>query len=450
VVTNSGTSSLSGTYSGDSNYSGSASAAVAGPVIAKANTTTSVSATPNPSVVGQAVTVSVVVNPVFSGTPSGTVGVSDGAGASCSITLISGKGSCPLTPTSAGSRNITATYGGDANFNGSSAAAPQVISKASTVIIVGSSPNPSVVGQPVAVSVSLSATFALLPTGTVSVSDQSGASCLIALVAGAGQCALSPTKAGSDIITASYAGDGNFNSASGASSQQVAKGNTTTTVTSAPNPATLNQPITVSFTVAANSPAVGSPTGTVTVTDTTGASCSGTLTSGKGSCSLTPKAVGSDTVTATYAGDTNFNTSAGTLSQALVLYKFNGFFTPLGPAGTYSGAFNFGKVVPVKWQLTDNNGNIISSLSSLTRMTAYFNEPAPASGTCPISTIGSAIVLYLPTSGAAGNSTFRFSSNQFVFNWDTSSADPYGRGCFTLAVQLNDGSVPKVTSILLQ
>jgi hypothetical protein len=83
-------------------------------------------------------------------------------------------------------------------------------------------------------------------------------------------------------------------------------------------------------------------------------------------------------------------------------------------------------------------------------MTAYFNGPAPASGTCPISTIGSAIVLYLPTSGAAGNSTFRFSSNQFVFNWDTSSADPYGKGCFTLSVQLNDGSGPKVTSILLQ
>jgi large repetitive protein len=319
-----------------------------------------------------------------------------------------------------------------------------------TSVTVTVSPNPTLFGTAVTVTATVLPAVSGSPGGSVSVTDTTGASCTITLVNATGTCQLTPASAGPDTLTATYAGDGKFNSSSGTVVLQVAKGNTTTTVTSSPNPATLNQPITVSFTVVANSPAVGTPTGTVTVTDTTGASCSATLTSGKGSCSLTPKAVGSDTVTATYAGDTNFNTSAGTLSQALVLYRFTGFFTPLGPAGTYSGAFNFGKVVPVKWQLTDNNGNIISSLSSLTRMTAYFNGPAPASGTCPISTIGGAIVLYLPTSGAAGNSTFRFSSNQFVFNWDTSSADPYGKGCFTLSVQLNDGSGPKVTSILLQ
>jgi hypothetical protein len=48
-------------------------------------------------------------------------------------------------------------------------------------------------------------------------------------------------------------------------------------------------------------------------------------------------------------------------------------------------------------------------------------------------------VLYIPTNGATGGSTFRYdsSNNQYIFNWDTSSAS---RGCFNLVVDLADGS----------
>jgi hypothetical protein len=81
-------------------------------------------------------------------------------------------------------------------------------------------------------------------------------------------------------------------------------------------------------------------------------------------------------------------------------------------------------------------------------MTAFFNG-APVNGTCAIVPAGSSLVLYSPTSGAAGKSTFRFSTNQFVFNWDTSSADPFGKGCFTLLLQMNDGS-SELTSLQLQ
>jgi hypothetical protein len=185
----------------------------------------------------------------------------------------------------------------------------------------------------------------------------------------------------------------------------------------------------------------------VSVSDTSGVLCSITLSGGKGSCSLALKTVGPDTITATYSGDGNYNGSSGTVVEK-VLYKFSGFFTPLGPAGTYSGSFNFGKAVPIKWRLTDNNNNLISSLSSLSFMSAVFNG-AQVNGTCPINPIGSSEVLYLPTNGATGNSTFRFSSPQFIFNWDTTTADPLGRGCFTLVLQLNDGS-SEMTSMLVQ
>lgn len=259
-----------------------------------------------------------------------------------------------------------------------------------------------------------------------------------------------PTKAGSDTITASYAGDGNFNGSSNSTSETVNKASSTTSITATPNPSLLNQAITVNVTVAALAPATGTPSGTVNVSDSTGVNCSITLSSGKGSCTFTPKTVGNDTITATYGGDASFNGSSGTVASEPVQYKFTGFLTPMGPAGTYSGAFNFGKVVPVKWQLADVNGALISSTKSLSLMIAYFTGAPPAGGVCPIATSGSSILLYSPTAGAAGNSTFRYSSGQFIFNWDTSSADPYGRGCFTLSVQLNDGSSPKMTSLQLQ
>lgn len=450
VVGGSGSSSLTGVYSGDSNYTGSTSPASGSITIGKANTTTSASSSPNPSSVGQGVTVNVNVAPAFSGTPTGTVAVSDNAGATCNVTLVAGKGSCQVNPLVAGTRNFTATYAGDGNFNGSSGVASQTVNKAGTSLTVSASPNPSVVGQAVIVGVTVNAAFGGTPTGSVAISDSTGASCTATLSGGAGQCSLLPGKPGADTISASYAGDSNFIGSSNQLSEQVNKANTTTSVTSSPNPSLLNQTITVNFTVSANPPATGTPTGTVNVTDSTGVSCSATLSSGKGSCTITPKSVGNDAITATYGGDANFNGSSGTVSQQPVQYKFTGFLTPLGPAGTYSGGFNFGKVVPVKWQLTDFNGNLISSTKSLSVMVAYFTGAPPASGVCPIATSSNSILLYSPTAGAAGNSTFRYSSGQFIFNWDTSSADPYGRGCFTLSVQLNDGSTPKLTSLQLQ
>ncbi len=82
-----------------------------------ANTTTSItSTTPNPSGVGQLVTVSFTAAP---GKPTGSVTVSASSGETCSGTLTTGRGSCKLGLGTAGSITLTATYGGDANNNGS-------------------------------------------------------------------------------------------------------------------------------------------------------------------------------------------------------------------------------------------------------------------------------------------------------------------------------------------
>jgi len=86
-------------------------------------TTTAISShAPNPSVVAMpiAVQVAVTATPPDTGTPSGTVVVSDSVD-SCSITLPAT--SCALTPTNTGIRSITATYSGDSAFSASTSVA---------------------------------------------------------------------------------------------------------------------------------------------------------------------------------------------------------------------------------------------------------------------------------------------------------------------------------------
>src|SRR3989449_10661912 len=87
--------------------------------VGAASTTTAITThTPNPSVVGQGIAVAFTVTS-GGGTPTGNVTVTDGA-ATCTGTVAAG--TCTLTPTSAGGKTLTATYGGDPDFAGSTSA----------------------------------------------------------------------------------------------------------------------------------------------------------------------------------------------------------------------------------------------------------------------------------------------------------------------------------------
>jgi Ca2+-binding RTX toxin-like protein len=86
-----------------------------------ATTTSITSDAPDPSVVGQAVTVGYAVTPASgNGTPTGTVTVSDGTD-SCTGTVAAG--SCTITFSGAGTKSLAATYAGDGAFSGSTSAA---------------------------------------------------------------------------------------------------------------------------------------------------------------------------------------------------------------------------------------------------------------------------------------------------------------------------------------
>ena len=105
---------LKAAYAGGAGFA--ASSGTVTQVVNKAATVTAISAhTPNPVNVGSAiaVTAGVTVTAPGSGTPTGTLTVSDGT-ASCLITLPAA--TCNLTLITAGTKSLTASFSGDANF----------------------------------------------------------------------------------------------------------------------------------------------------------------------------------------------------------------------------------------------------------------------------------------------------------------------------------------------
>jgi hypothetical protein len=178
-----------------------------------------------------------------------------------------------------------------------------------TTAITAQTPDPSVVGQTVAVSFTVTpvAPATGTPTGNVTVRDGAGDSC-IATVA-AGSCSIIFTVAGTKTVTASYVGDTSFNaSVSPGVTQMVGKGKATTAITGqTPNPSAPGQSVMVAFTVTAAAPATGTPTGNVTVSDSLGDACTATVAAGN--CSIIFPTTGTKTLTASYAGDSNFNAS---------------------------------------------------------------------------------------------------------------------------------------------
>ena len=323
---------VQGTKVGAANNSVTASDATAGTgntgtaseTVVKADTTTTVTSSVNPSVFSQSVTFTATVSPVApgAGTPTGTVTFLDGGSPVGSGTIIGGIATFTTSALAVGNHTITTNYGGDGNFNGSTGSLtgnPQVVNKADTATTVTSSVNPSVFGQ--------SATFTAVvspvapgsgtPTGTVTFLDGGSPIGTGTLIGGVATFTTSALSVGNHTITTSYGGDGNFNGSTGSltgNPQVVNKADTATTVTSSQNPQTAGQPVTFTATVSAVAPGSGTPTGTVTFLDGGSPIGSGTLIGGVATFTTSALAPGSHTITTNYGGDGNFNGSTGSLT----------------------------------------------------------------------------------------------------------------------------------------
>ncbi len=168
-----------------------------------------------------------------------------------------------------------------------------------------SSLNPSVVGQSVAFTATVTAAKGV-PTGTVVFTVDGIAQAHMTLSNGKASYSTSALTSGSHVIRAAYSGDTNFiSSTSPALTQTVNTAATTTALTSSLNPAPYGQSITFTATVTGNN-----PTGTVTFTDVTNAAVIGTGTVSAGSATLAIGLTGgTHQIVASYGGDANNSAS---------------------------------------------------------------------------------------------------------------------------------------------
>jgi YVTN family beta-propeller protein len=271
-----GSHTITAIYHGDKNFAGSTGSLTGNPqVINQANTNTVVTSSLNPAVFGQSVTFTATISPAPPGsvTPSGMVTFLDGVNSIGTGMLNNGVATLTTSSLTAGSHTITASYGGDGNFNGSTGPLtgnPQVVSQANTTTAVASSVNPSVAGQPVTFTATVStvAPGAGTPTGMVTFFDGGNSIGTGTLGGSMATFQTSALTAGPHSITAQYSGDSNFVSSTSAGlSQMVNTRHTTSVLTFSINPVAVNQQTTVTLTVTDDDPkgTASTPSGTITL-----------------------------------------------------------------------------------------------------------------------------------------------------------------------------------------
>jgi CSLREA domain-containing protein len=167
-----------------------------------------------PSTFNTPFTVNWSVTPSAGGTPTGTVIVTvASSGETCSGPVADG--GCQITPASAGTRQLTATYSGDGTFatSSSSPAVSHVVDKAATTTLITNasslSTTSSSIGQAFTVQWSVTPSAGGTPTGDVTVTVASSTDSCTAPV-GDNQCQITPSTSGTKSLVAHYLGDGNF------------------------------------------------------------------------------------------------------------------------------------------------------------------------------------------------------------------------------------------------
>ena len=304
TIATAGMKTLTASYGGDTNFVGSFSAGVSQTVYAA--TTTGIIA---PAITyGSPGQVTVTVTSL-GGTVTGNVSLTVDGTTTYTQALASGSAIFTITTgLSVGPNSLSASYAAQNGFGASSMTGSLQVNQAgsTTTAIKSHTPNPSVTGQGVTVAFTVSpvAPATGTPTGTVTVSDGTGDSCMASV--SAGQCLLTITTAGAKTLTASYGGSANFGgSVSAGVAQTVNKAHSRTTITThLPNPSVTGEPVVVGFTVVPVAPGSGTPTGNVTITDLFGNWCTATVAAG--SCSMTITFPGPNLLVAGYSGDSNF------------------------------------------------------------------------------------------------------------------------------------------------
>jgi Bacterial Ig-like domain (group 3) len=194
--------SITAKYLGAANYLSSTSGGLS-LTVSKAATSTTLTSSPNPSGLSQSVTFTATVNPT---TATGTVTFSVDGTTQAPVTLSSGQAKYITSSLAAGTHNVSAQYGGDSNYSGStSSTVVQTVSNTiATTTSLASSKNPSTFGTSVTFTATVSPSAA---TGNVQFLDGSTLLGQSALSGGKATFSTSTLSLGNHSITAKYLGD---------------------------------------------------------------------------------------------------------------------------------------------------------------------------------------------------------------------------------------------------
>jgi streptogramin lyase len=356
-----GADTVTASYSGDSNYStatGSTSVTVT-----KATPTVSVSANPTGITTLQptVVTVSVAGTPQ----PTGTITLTSGGVTVGSGSLASGTAQITVAAgvLAVGADTVTASYSGDGVYTTATGSTTVTVTKATPTMTV--SPNPSAITTVQSTVVTVSVSGAVQPTGTITLTSGGVTVGSGTLASGTAQITVSASALalGADTVTASYSGDSNYSTTTGSTSVTVTTATPTVSVSANPTGITTLQSTVVTVSV---SGAI-QPTGTITLTSGGVTVSSGPLASGTAQITVSASALalGADTVTASYSGDSNYSTATGstsvtvttatptvsisatpttitTLQSTVVAVSVNGALQPTGTITLTSGGITVG------------------------------------------------------------------------------------------------------------
>jgi len=203
-------------------------------------------------------------------------------------------------------------------------------------------PNPSSITTAQALTVTVAVSGGSgnpTPTGTVTLSGGGFTSTAATLSSGSATIAIpaNSLKSGIDTLTVTYGGDSNYASANGTASVTVTALPLTPTVTVTPAATTQDSGSTLSVATAVTGAGV-TPTGTVTLSSGGYTSAAATLSSGSYTFTIPANSLsaGTDTLTVSYSGDSNYIAGTGTASVTVTESVFS--LAATTPAAVASGS----------------------------------------------------------------------------------------------------------------
>lgn len=291
--------------------------------VEKAISATEVTSSKNPSAFGEAVAFTAHVSDSGSLAPTGAVQFElDGVALGAPVAVVGGTATSESISTlSVASHEVLATYSGDEFVAGGKGKLTQSVGAEATATEVAASVNPSVFGQAVTFTATVSAQTGGIPTGAIAFLIDGDSACQGGLSGGSASCSpAEPLSPGEHDVRAEYAGDTDFSASHGVLTETVAKAPTLTSISADVAAPRFGQPVTFTAEVSVPPPGGGIPTGEIQFTlDGEPLGAPVTITGGAATTPpISALPVGMNAVGAEYGGDSDHAGSSETLFEEVV------------------------------------------------------------------------------------------------------------------------------------